>query len=143
LNPLTGVLLDTHAAIWLVEGKLSPSSEELLVTASEGRGIFVSPISAWEIGQLACPKPGRQAILFAPDPQTWFTKLLRLPSFQLAPLTPSIAISASTLPGELHRDPADRLLIATARELGIALMTEDRAILNYANAGHIQTLRCR
>jgi len=62
--------------------------------------------------------------------------------FQLAPLTPHIALQASFLPGELHRDPADRMLVATARELGMTLVTRDEKLLAYGRAGHVRTLVC-
>ena len=61
---------------------------------------------------------------------------------RLAPLSSKAAIAASCLPGQVHRDPADRLLIATARELGVALVTRDRRILDYAARGHVQAIAC-
>jgi PIN domain nuclease of toxin-antitoxin system len=53
-------------------------------------------------------------------------------------MTPDIAIESTRLPGVLHGDPADRIMIATARAMGASLMTCDRAILHYANAGHLR-----
>ena len=77
-----------------------------------------------------------------PSPQEWFARLLQRPGVQLAPLTPEAAIEASFLPGKVHGDPADRLLIATARRLGAALVTRDRQILDYADSGNVNALAC-
>lgn len=57
-------------------------------------------------------------------------------------LEPDVALSASYLPGGLHRDPADRLLIATARALDVPIMTRDERILAYAGQGHVQAIAC-
>ncbi len=59
-----------------------------------------------------------------------------------APLTSKVLIDASFLPGRIHGDPADRILVATARTFGYRLMTRDRALLGYAEAGHLQALAC-
>ncbi len=137
------LLLDTHAAIWLVEGQLSPGAVEAVVHAGLADGVFVSPVSAWEVGLLARPKPsGAPGPQFLPDPQSWFAALMAKAIIKSAPLTPSAAIAASFLPGTVHGDPADRLLIAMAREMNVALMTRDREILAYGDAGHVRTYAC-
>lgn len=79
---------------------------------------------------------------FLPDPQTWLSDLIGKPGIREAPLTPSAALAASYLPEPLHGDPADRLLIATAREMNAMLATGDEDILAYAEAGHVEVLRC-
>ncbi len=138
--PPRSLLLDTHAAIWLAEGKLDDHAVEAIVYAGLADGVFVSPVSAWEVGLLARPgAAGRPGLHFLPDPQTWFSNLMGKAIIKPAPLTPSAAIAASALPGSLHGDPADRLLIATARELKLTLMTRDREILAYGGAGHVRT----
>lgn len=134
------LLLDTHAAIWLMEGQLDDNAVEAVVHAGLADGVFVSPVSAWEVGLLARPKAsGGPSLQFLPDPQTWFSRLMGKAIIKAAPLTPSVAIAASALPGSLHGDPADRLLIATAREMNLRLMTRDREILGYGRAGHVRT----
>jgi PIN domain nuclease of toxin-antitoxin system len=60
----------------------------------------------------------------------------------LLPLSHRAAIAASSLPGRFHRDPADCLLIATAREFGVPLVTRDRRILDYAGQGHVDAIAC-
>lgn len=133
------LLLDTHAAIWLGAGSLSSEVVDHIVFAGLADGVFVSAISAWEIGLLAAGSKGPR---FEPDPQTWFATLLNKSIIKFAHLTPTAAIASATLPGDFHRDPADRMLVATARELGIPLVTRDSRILAYAATGHLQTLAC-
>lgn len=137
------LLLDTHAAIWLAEGQLSDVVFARVVAAGLADGVFVSPVSAWEVGLLARPRAnGRPAVVFNPDPQTWFATLLSQVIIKQAPLTPKIAIDSSFLPGAFHGDPADRLLVATARNLNVPLLTRDQKILAYSAAGHVQTVCC-
>ncbi len=71
-----------------------------------------------------------------------FQSFLRLPGVTLEGLTPDILIDSSLLPGEPHGDPADRIIIATARALDLTVVTRDRHILNYAERGHVRALAC-
>ena len=64
------------------------------------------------------------------------------PGIRLAALTPEIAIDASHLPGVFHSDPADRMIVATARRIGAAIVTRDRKILDYAEAGFVEAMVC-
>jgi PIN domain nuclease of toxin-antitoxin system len=138
------VLLDTCAVIWLGNGNpLHQHAMASVVRAGLSGGIFVSPASAWEIGLLAKPRPGRgRSLQFEPDPKTWFARFATGPGIRLAELTPSIAIDASWLPGDLHGDPGDRLIIATARHLRIPIVTRDSNIIAYAAAGHAEVIAC-
>ena len=136
------VLLDTCAVIWLANGDpFQRNAEGTIIQAAMADGIFVSPISAWEIGMLSRPKVGR-TIGFLPDPATWFTRFLAGPGIKTAAFTAQIAIAASQLPEPLHGDPADRLLIATARHLAMPIVTRDSRILAYAAAGHLSAIPC-
>ncbi|MFM5893159.1 MAG: type II toxin-antitoxin system VapC family toxin [Novosphingobium sp.] len=136
------ILLDTHAAIWLVEGSLVLPAVSLIITAGLADGVYVSPVSAWEIGLLAKPRANGQQIQFLPDPATWFSTLMGKSIIKPAPLTNEIAIASSSLPGQFHADPADRFLVATARAMNIPLMTRDRKILDYAKSGHVKIIEC-
>jgi PIN domain nuclease of toxin-antitoxin system len=133
------ILLDTCAAIWAAEAQgLSPSALQVLDQAERDHvPVLVSPITAWEMGMLVAK--GRIAML-AP-PLRWFTGLLEA-GVQLADLSPSILLDASFLPQSRLRDPADRVIAATARALGYRIMTRDRPLLEYAAAGHIQAIAC-
>jgi PIN domain nuclease of toxin-antitoxin system len=145
MNPSApAVLLDTCAVIWLANGSpLHQHAEASIVRAGLSGGIFVSPASAWEIGLLAKPRPSRdRSLQFEPDPKTWFARFSSGPGIRLADLTPTIAIDASWLPGNLHGDPGDRLIIATARHLRIPIVTRDSKIIAYAAAGHIEVIAC-
>lgn len=136
------VLLDTCAVIWLARGELDPATVDLLVHAGSADGVFVSPVSAWEIGMLANPRGTRIKSEFSPDPVRWFAQVMSQPMIREAPLTAEAAINAAYLPEPIHGDPADRLLIATARELNAAIATRDRNILAYGKAGHVGVLAC-
>ena len=133
------ILLDTCAAIWAAEPEgLSPGAQELIEQAERDRiPLFVSPISAWEMGMLVAK--GRVALLASP--QKWFSGLLEA-GVQLADMSPTILVEASFLPQSRLRDPADRVIAATARALGYRIMTRDRPILTYAAAGHVQAIAC-
>ncbi len=136
------VLLDTCAVIWLANReKLRPEAVEVIFHAGEHEGIFISPVSAWEIGLL---NRGRLSSgnHFLPDAKTWFTRMMSAPSIKLAPFTAEIAIDSSSLPQPLHSDPADRLLIATARHLGVPFVTRDRKIEAYGALGHLSVITC-
>jgi len=144
MDAARAVLLDTCAVIWLANGdSLAPQALEAIVAAGLADGVYVSPASAWEIGMLSNPKPGRgPAPQFLPDPKTWFARVMAGPGIRQATLTPEIAIDASYLPGDLHGDPGDRLLIATARHLGMPIVTRDRRIVAYAEAGWLRVIAC-
>jgi PIN domain nuclease of toxin-antitoxin system len=135
------VLLDTCAMIYIANGEtLEPGSWDQIAAAGLADGVYVSPVSAWEIGLLS--RPGRRSISFLPDPATWVRRFMARSVVKPAELSNDIAIAASHLPGPLHGDPADRLLIATARDLGMPLVTRDRKIIDYAEAGHVSVLVC-
>lgn len=137
------ILLDTHALIWLAQGALSESAVESIALASADQGLLVSVVTAWEIGLLHRKrlKTGFGPS-FGPDPHHWYRRVVDRPGFTELELTSAVAITASVLPGDLHADPADRLLVATARALDAALMTRDGSLLDYASAGHVRAIEC-
>jgi PIN domain nuclease of toxin-antitoxin system len=69
-------------------------------------------------------------------------RLLSIPGVKLADLSPDILIASSFLPGEPPRDPADRIILATARDLGATLITRDRLLLKYGEDGQVSTIAC-
>lgn len=136
------VLLDTCAVIWLANGSpMAKVALDAIVHAGLTGGVFVSPVSAWEVGLLARPTHAHP-VRFLPDPKAWFTRVMAGPAIRSAPLTADIVIDSSALPGDLHGDPADRLIIATARHLGLPVVTRDARILAYARAGQIAAIEC-
>ncbi|MGB2932407.1 MAG: type II toxin-antitoxin system VapC family toxin, partial [Methyloceanibacter sp.] len=100
--------------------------------------VLMSPISAWEIGLLVAR--GRLALPIGA--QAWFDQIIETPNVELADLPPAVLIAASFLPGIPPRDPSDRIVIATAREQNLTIVTRDRQILKYATAGHVRALAC-
>ena len=134
------LLLDTCAAIWVLEN--APLSDTAVAAVDEscdtGRGVYISPITAWEVGMLM--SFGRIKSTLAP--QRWFRRLLDIPGVKLADMSPDILMATSFLPGDLHCDPADRILAATAREHDYMLVTRDVALLDYAAQGHLRALPC-
>jgi PIN domain nuclease of toxin-antitoxin system len=141
-HPSVAVLLDTCALIWLANGDpLASGATAAIVQAGLQGGIFVSPVSAWEIGMLSRAEPGRtRPLRFQPDPKTWFARFMAGPGIREAPFHPDIAIDSSFLPGEVHGDPADRMIIATARHLGVPAVTRGSKIIDYAQYGEVSVV---
>ena len=140
---LRAVLLDTCAVIWLANGDpMDQTALDIIIDAGLSGGVFVSPVSAWEIGMLANPRSGRTPLRFMPDAKTWFTRLMAGPGIRAAALTPAIAIDGSFLPGTFHGDPGDRLIVSTARHMGLPVVTRDRKILDYATGGDVAAIAC-
>lgn len=138
--PLT--LLDTHVWIWMVEGdatQVGPEAVASIEDAARGGAVCVSPISVWEVAMLE--SRGRLSLSRALD--DWVRAALGAPGVRLLPLSPEIAIESARLPGEPNGDPADRILMASARILGARLATCDRAILEYSEGGRLSVLDAR
>ena len=140
MNGAGPLLLDTCAVIWMAGDQ--PVSREsvdaIQACRADRQPIYVSPITAWEVGLLV--SRGRMNLQMTPE--RWFMRLMEAPGLQLADMPPSVLIASSFLPGTLHGDPADRILAATAREFGYRLVTRDRPLLDYAEQGHVQALAC-
>ena len=134
------LLLDTHAAIWIALNEpLAPLATEAVNAAHQTAGmVFVSAITAWEVGLLV----SRNRLKLRMTPQRWFAHLLDVPGISLAALSPDILMASSFLPGEPPRDPADRILLATARDLGATLITRDRLLLKYGEDGGVSSIAC-
>ncbi len=132
------ILLDTHVLIWAVNNdrRLGPDARRRIDRETEARGVFVSAITPWEIALLAA----RGRISLGGDTLAWIDRVLQTPGVAVAPLEPAIAVGSVALPGSLHADPADRILVATARHHGWPLLTADRMILAYAAAEHLKAV---
>lgn len=131
------ILLDTHVWIWWVHGdpRLTPEAQRVIVQ-HENAGLGVSVISCWEVANLV----ERKRIDLSISLSEWVDLALRYPGVRLLDLTPPIAIESTQLPGDFHRDPADRILVATARLQNYPLLTADELILRYP---HVQTVSAR
>jgi PIN domain nuclease of toxin-antitoxin system len=134
------LLLDTCAAIWFAGDMpmAKVATETLNSSFATMTPVYLSPISAWEVGLLC----SRGRMRFPIPPQIWFRRLSNVQGVALADLSPEVLVASSFLPGDPPRDPADRIIAATAREHGYVLMTRDRPLLDYAQQGHIQAIGC-
>jgi PIN domain nuclease of toxin-antitoxin system len=134
------LLLDTCAVIWIATGaKISEVAEQALRDAESGdTAIGISPISVWEIGLLV----SRGRLVLSTSPRAWIATVLAQPNVGLAKMPPDTLLDSSFLPGEPPRDPADRIILATARAEGMRIVTRDRAMLSYARAGHVEAIAC-
>jgi PIN domain nuclease of toxin-antitoxin system len=112
--------------------------EAIGVAAKSGGLLRVSVMTAWELGMLV--SKGR--IPSTKHPLRWFEEFVQSAAIEVEGVSPQILISASYLPAPVHNDPTDRILIATARERDLTIVTRDRAILAYGSAGHVKTLAC-
>lgn len=137
---MTDFLLDTCAVIWTAHNEplREPAASELQDTYRRGGQLFVSPITAWEIAMLVA----KEKIALALDPDLWFQRFCELPSVTLAAMPTSVLVSSTRLPGRPPRDPADRIIIATARVFGYVLATRDARILEYGAQGHVRVIEC-
>jgi PIN domain nuclease of toxin-antitoxin system len=124
------IVLDTHALIWWVTGdsQLSARARAAIDGAVDaGQRVLVSAISAWEIAMLV----ERGRIALAMDLDEWLAAVESLDGVSIVPLTPHVAVQSATLPGEFHKDPADRMIVALARERNALLVTADHRIQRY------------
>ncbi|HEY0282771.1 MAG TPA: type II toxin-antitoxin system VapC family toxin [Rhizomicrobium sp.] len=136
----TPILLDTCAALWIMENAWMRQEAVNAIDEAFDRSemVFISPITGWEVGLQAAK--GRFKSSYSP--QRWLSVLLARPQIALAELPAHVLLESSLLPGNLHKDPADRIIAATAREYGFTVMTRDRALLAYAADGYLSAVEC-
>ena len=128
------IVLDTHIWVWWVhgDGRLT-ETQAAAIEANETDVIGVSAITCWEIAKLV-----EYRRLELPCPlREWFEQALSYPGIRLLELTPEIALESTQLPGEFHRDPADQIIVATARIHDCPLATSDNRFLKYP---HVETI---
>ncbi|GAK53730.1 PilT protein, N-terminal [Candidatus Moduliflexus flocculans] len=122
------ILLDTHIWIWWVDGHPHlPEDCRAFIQRHIPTGLGVSVISCWEVAKLV---EYRRLDLACPV-EEWLDQAVQYPGMQLLDLTPRIAVESTQLPGEFHRDPADQLIVATARVFDCPLVTVDARLLAY------------
>ncbi len=131
-----GLLLDTHIWLWfaLPDRRLAAPAREAVEHAIAAGNLRVSIMSIWEISLLEAA--GRIHLGMSID--EWLEKALALPGLTCLPLETPLILDAHRLPGNFHKDPADRLLTATARHHDFTLITEDSKILDYARQGYVR-----
>jgi PIN domain nuclease of toxin-antitoxin system len=132
-------LLDTCTVIYIGTDKpLKAGTKEVLDSAARSGALAVSAISALEIGI----SMSRGRIASSLPPLAFFNRFIGAAECEVLALSPELLIAASYLPGSVHGDPMDRIIIATARQHDLTIVTTDRAILAYGEAGHVKTLEC-
>ncbi len=140
---MSSLLLDTNALIRMVTGApLRPDAAEALAAAAHDGRLWLSAVTTWELGLLADRGRTGPALGIRPDPEGWLRRVTERARLRHLPLGTSAALAAAFLPGPFHADPADRLLIAQARENAMTLVTRDRSILDYAALGHVRAIAC-
>jgi len=128
------ILLDTHALIWWVNGDpMSPRAASAMAVELEGGEIAISSITAWEIAMLTT----RGRLSLSIDVTTWLAAIQQIERVKFVAIDNEIAVDAVELPGEFHKDPADRLIVATARKLRVPIVTADEKITGYP---HVRTI---
>jgi len=122
------IVLDTHIWVWWLHGDSRLSeAHELLIKENEENGIGICTITLWEVAKLT--ELARLVLPVALD--HWFASALTYPGMMLLNLTPAIATESTQLPGDFHSDPADQIIVATARLLDSPLITVDQQLRNY------------
>ena len=130
------IVLDTHALVWWVTGaktQLSKAASKLIDAELKSGEIIVSSISAWEISMLI--ERGRLAL--SKDVAEWLALVGQIEGLRFAPVDNDIGVASTRLPGDFHNDPADRIIVATARKFSAALVTADEKIRAYP---HVKTV---
>lgn len=123
------IVLDTHVWLWWLHDptRLSPTADKLIQQEQVSGAIILSTISVWEVavkvqsGKLTIPM----------DINRWYELARSYPATIIEPLSPLDAIASTQLPGDFHRDPADRIIVSLARRLAVPLLTCDRKIIDY------------
>jgi PIN domain nuclease of toxin-antitoxin system len=137
--PEPPLLLDTHCWIWMqggLEPRFSPEGLITLQKAARDANLMVSAISVWEVALLE----SKRRISLDMDCTRWIREALDTPGLTLVPLTPEIAVHSTRLPGDFHGDPADRIIVATARLEGARLLTKDRKLLDYGRLRYVSAI---
>lgn len=135
-----GLLLDTHILLWLVAGDIrlakSPNQLKAIETYAKSQLVYCSAISFWEISCLAA----KRRIESTFSHLSFTENIPKKTGIQVLPLSLEIMHESCFLPEGVHKDPADRMIIATARLAHLNLVTKDEQILKYSELGHVKVL---
>jgi len=128
-------LLDTHVWVWwnMEPKKLSRKVRALIKNTDGYSELLLSAISPWEF----CKLIEKERIGISCAPEEWLSQALQMPKLRLAPLTPTLAYRSTILPQPFHGDPADQLIVATAREENATIVSKDKLLRNYE---HVRTV---
>jgi PIN domain nuclease of toxin-antitoxin system len=129
------IVLDTHALVWWAngDGALSKKAKTAIERELHGGEIVVSAICAWEIAMLV----EREKLVLSMDVASWLTTVSAIDAVRFVPVDVEIGLKSMDLPGDFHKDPADRMIVATARKFAAPLVTRDEKIRAYK---HVKTV---
>ena len=130
------VVIDTHVLVWWVsdDASLSKKAKRIISeTLKKGSEVLISSISAWEIAMLI--EKGR--LVLSMEVESWLEAVEQIEGVRFMPVDNEVWIKSTQLPGEFHKDPADRMIVATARQLAVPLVTADEKIIKYE---HVKTV---
>lgn len=129
------IVLDTHILVWWVsnDAQLSQAAKNAIEYELSAGVLIISSITAWEVAMLV----QKNRLILSMDVDAWLTAISHINRVRFYPVDNEIAVKSASLPDEFHKDPADRMIVATARKLGCALITADEKIRNYQ---HVKTI---
>lgn len=131
------IVLDTHTLVWWVTGdtRLSGAARDTIASTlgESGSQVLFSAITAWEIAMLQ----QRGRLVLTMDLDEWLTIVKSIQGVDVVPLSDQVAVESTRLPGEFQKDPADRFIVALARQLNVPVITADRRIRDYP---HVQSI---
>ena len=136
---MSKLLLDTHILIWALtkSDELTSEVKEAIKLAKANKNLYLASISLWEIAMLA----QKQRISVYRRIADFLQTIEHIRGLNILQITANIAAESVTLPGGIHNDPADGIIIASCREISATLVTRDQKILDWANLGHMKTFR--
>ena len=123
------IVIDTHILIWWVsdDKKLSNAAKKIIKKTLIDSEVIISSISVWEISMLI----EKERLVISMDIESWINEVSSIEGVHFMPVDNEIGIKSTKLPGDFHKDPADRIIVATARKLAVALVTADEKIIKY------------
>lgn len=134
-NDYNMIVIDTHTLLWWVSGdkELSKAAAQAIKEALAKSEVIISSITIWEISMLI----EKNRLSLSMDIESWAEEVADIKGVRFIPVDNEIGIKSTKLPGEFHKDPADRIIVATARKLAVPLVTIDEKIIQYP---HVQTI---
>ena len=135
MNNSEKLILDTHVLIWYLEGiNLKDQQVKLIEAAKLSNNLYLSAISIWEIAMLV----SKEKIILSIPLKDWIEKLQEIGGLKILDLSLAILIESCNLPHYSHKDPVDRMIIASAREIEAKLVTFDEKIKDYGTKGYLK-----
>lgn len=134
------IVLDTHIFLWLINGNkeiIDSGFLPVINNAIKDSSIIIPAISLWEISMLVA----KQRIILQENTLDWLKNATSAPGISVYPISPEVAYESTILPGNFHGDPADRMVVATARVINGTLLTFDKEIIAYSRHGYVKILK--